>query len=214
MEIVTASMVTKTLSEQIYRFIYNYFPFFTAEFYFRLVGYYDRIPYEWKIKELLLVGVSFIVFSYIFFKKKICWNEFIRYWILISYTFLVLISTVFSREKLMKRYVVYLPFSSYLEWIQNGNMDVFWEDLYNIIMFIPVGILVCGKCNMKTSCLIGMLFSILIEGLQFVLYKGTCELDDIINNVIGVIVGYVGRCLLEKTGNAIIDYVKYRRKRK
>ncbi len=199
---------------QIYRFIYNYFPFFTTEFYSRLVGYYNRIPYEWKFKELMIIVASFTILSYMFFKKKIRWSEFIRYWILISYAFLVLVSTVFSREKLIARCVIYAPFASYLEWIQNGNMDRFWENLYNIIMFIPFGFFVYGKCNMRISCLIGMIFSMLIEILQFATYKGTCELDDVINNIFGVSIGCGIACLLEKIWNVITGYVKCRRKMK
>lgn len=117
------------------------------------------------------------------------WNEAVSYWILVSYAAMVLISTVFSREVMSERSISYVPFSSYYDWIQNSNMDLLWENLYNIIMFIPFGLLLYEKWNIKILCSISLLFSISIEVLQLIYCKGTCEFDDIINNTIGCGIG-------------------------
>lgn len=193
------------MSVQIYQFIYRYLPFLTPGFYIRLSGYYNRIPVKWKFIELSVAALSLIFFGYLYLKKKIRRNEATAYWLLISYAALVLISTVFSREKMTERVISYVPFISYWEWIRYGNMDLFWEDLYNIIMFIPFGFLLHGKCGIKKSWLASILFSIVIETLQLIFCKGTCELDDIINNGIGFFVGYGIAFLLKKIWNKIMS---------
>ena len=67
--------------------------------------------------------------------------------------------------------------------------------LDNILVFVPFGMLfpnLPGK-NQKHKLLIsaaaGMAFSVMIESVQYAFSLGCTELDDVINNTIGTIVG-------------------------
>lgn len=64
----------------------------------------------------------------------------------------------------------------------------------NIIGFIPFGIYIRGVCKWKiiTVTFVGLLFSVFIELMQFVLGTGITEIDDLILNTTGV---FLGACI-------------------
>ena len=84
------------------------------------------------------------------------------------------------------------PFWSY--WlILHGNRIALWEDLLNIILFIPIGLLAkitWLKWKLRHVMLAGTATSVILEILQYVLRRGLCETDDVINNTIGTVIGY------------------------
>ena len=60
-------------------------------------------------------------------------------------------------------------------------------------MFIPMGLLLgCGfqRIKFRQVFIVGLCISGLIEFLQLVFKKGVCEIDDVIHNVVGCLVGY------------------------
>ena len=72
-------------------------------------------------------------------------------------------------------------------------MEMFGENILNVLLCVPIGFLAgCGLRGMafKKVLLLGGGLSIFIELLQFILKKGFCEVDDIIHNVLGCIIGY------------------------
>ena len=62
----------------------------------------------------------------------------------------------------------------------------------NIVWFVPWGFLIPMICknNKLFVFLSGFAFSLVIETLQFALKKGLFEIDDLILNTIGAILGY------------------------
>lgn len=64
----------------------------------------------------------------------------------------------------------------------------------NILLFIPFGILlplVNGKLRKFSYCIIiGFLFSLMIEVVQMITKRGYFQLDDIMTNVLGTVIGY------------------------
>ncbi|MDD4689843.1 MAG: VanZ family protein [Eubacteriales bacterium] len=65
--------------------------------------------------------------------------------------------------------------------------------LGNIGWFIPFGFLLpmlLKKKSLLKVLAFGLMFSFIIEILQFISHKGVAELDDLILNIIGVIIGY------------------------
>lgn len=63
----------------------------------------------------------------------------------------------------------------------------------NIVLFIPVGFLFPVVVNRKKWYFVltcGVLFSLMIECIQLVSKRGCFDLDDILFNVIGVMIGY------------------------
>lgn len=111
--------------------------------------------------------------------------------ILIEYVVLLYSFTVFLRpSQLSSRYVI-TPFWSY-DAIQEGRHELIAEILINMIMFIPIGFLLSTilKPNKWWIILIiGMGISFSIEYLQFAMKKGLAELDDLMHNVIGCMLG-------------------------
>lgn len=95
----------------------------------------------------------------------------------VLYIALILWITVFSRKAGTERI-----FKGVFWEIQMG----YWNNIIqNIVLFIPLGFLVGGK----RAIIIGLLLTIGIEITQYVFKLGYCEVDDVINNTIGVVVG-------------------------
>lgn len=70
----------------------------------------------------------------------------------------------------------------------------------NILLFIPLGILfplIFPKQSSRTI-LFGMLISILIEALQYILHVGRAEIDDLIANTAGTVIGFVPAFLIRR----------------
>ena len=68
--------------------------------------------------------------------------------------------------------------------------------LENILLFIPFGFLVpfvFSKCRsvIGTFCT-GMFLSIGCESIQFITQRGHCQLDDVVMNTQGTVLGYMG----------------------
>jgi glycopeptide antibiotics resistance protein len=142
--------------------------------------------------------------------------------LLIIYIFLVFASTVFSRTPMGGYCYELVPFWSYREIVRTAGdsgvpfwrIDLFWEDILNVFMLMPEGVLLSvvlntDKCNDKHQsqpfeinkytratgrfcqvALLGFLTSLSIELLQLVLKRGLFEFDDMFHNTLGVIIGY------------------------
>ena len=67
--------------------------------------------------------------------------------------------------------------------------------LENVLLFIPYGFCYCwwikGKSIFLTSIMVGFVTSLIIEGMQLVTGRGIFQLDDIITNTLGCIVGAI-----------------------
>ncbi len=63
----------------------------------------------------------------------------------------------------------------------------------NIVWFIPLGWIVTKyyRLSFFKTVMIGFLVSFSIESLQYILYTGISDIDDIIFNVIGTTLGYI-----------------------
>lgn len=85
---------------------------------------------------------------------------------------------------------IYPPFWSFKA-ILGGSADAFWETIANIILFIPLGAglkLITGW-KRRYIVLVGLAVSVLVEFLQWWLFLGTTEIDDVVTNTIGVAIG-------------------------
>ena len=65
------------------------------------------------------------------------------------------------------------------------------EVLNNIWLFIPLGTILYSISTKKRVLLIPILLSIIIEILQYIIGTGLCELDDVVSNELGGVIGYV-----------------------
>ena len=69
-----------------------------------------------------------------------------------------------------------------------GKTDVI-QNINNILFFVPFGLLLPLKKWWKVL-LTALCFSAAIEAAQYVFALGLCELDDVISNTFGAMIGY------------------------
>ena len=106
---------------------------------------------------------------------------------------LIIWITILHREKLIEAPILFCPFHSLpslLKEIQRGRAG---NSLGNIFLFMPVGVLlpaVTGWKKMWKTVVMGIGFSLLIEVIQFITSKGCFDLDDIILNGLGTVIGF------------------------
>jgi glycopeptide antibiotics resistance protein len=114
--------------------------------------------------------------------------------LLVEWALLILCATVIFRETGAERGCNLIPFWSYFDYGKHSYfMEMFGENILNVLLFVPVGFLAgCGfqGVTFKKVLLLGGGFSIFIELLQFIFMKGFCETDDVIHNVAGCLIGY------------------------
>lgn len=104
--------------------------------------------------------------------------------------------TVLGRDSYIENSLVFEPFHafySFVKDIQDGRLRISGNFIGNIILFIPVGVLfpLTGdehKC-VKTG-FVALCFSIIIEIIQLVSHRGYFEVDDLILNTLGAVMGF------------------------
>lgn len=112
--------------------------------------------------------------------------------VLIPYVLLIIGETLIFRTVSVEPRFQFELFWSYKIW------SYYWfEIIANIIVFIPLGILLCKLFGWK-GVICAILFSTGIEIIQFVSRRGLFEFDDIFNNSLGSIIGGVTTMLIKK----------------
>ena len=112
---------------------------------------------------------------------------------LIGYLCALAYFTLMFRETSGTR-VHFSLFWSYKEALTNKDS---WSDiLRNIWLFIPLGAILYKLFPRKTVLIVPFLLSMVIELIQYATGIGFCELDDILNNSIGGLIGYEAGTLM------------------
>ena len=121
---------------------------------------------------------------------------------LIIYIEILMQTAFFSREPGSRKQIDLNLFGT---WGQTPIAHAYFIE--NIIMFIPFGILTPmvfkQMRRMKFCVLVGFLFSCGIEISQFITERGFCQLDDVVTNTVGTLVGWTIWNILNK-----IIYIK------
>lgn len=118
------------------------------------------------------------------------------------YLVLLLGGTLLNREIGDEHLIEWIPFWSYYQVLTGQNSSLAWQIFYNILVFIPWGILMpdifptMRKGRFTAISAVGLSF--LIEIVQLVFRLGLFEFDDIIHNMLGAMIGYgVWRCVVK-----------------
>lgn len=158
---------------------------------------------DWLIYALVLAIICGCVFliGYRLIYKKICkgtktltLSRFLLYAMFFCYIIVVLGVTLLDRYAYQTELFRLTPFYSYIEaWNQYKDAD--WRNIIlNIFMLVPFGLLLpyIAKPFQKLSwtSLAGIIFTVFIEATQLLLHRGIFETDDLINNTLGVFIGY------------------------
>lgn len=119
---------------------------------------------------------------------------------LLGYVYLLFSLTVIYRPSNFKYSHFMVPFWSYRA-ILDGRHELIAENLVNVVMFVPIGFLlrvVFKSIRWKGVLFVSLSVSITIEFLQFALNRGSAEVDDVMHNLLGGIIGY-GLFIIIKT---------------
>ena len=174
-----------------------------------IISLYKDIPqevYEGLLSVFCLGVVLFIAFKGL--RTGFRWSSVL---LLIEYIFLLFCSTVIFRPTGETRQYDFHPFWSY------DRPELLVENIMNVIVFIPVGMILGSLLRVKGSwskygswfkvngsstseatksmtwlivLLIGCSISVTIESLQFFFMRGFSEVDDVMHNTLGCILGY------------------------
>lgn len=158
-------------------------------------------------KDILLVAVIAVILFAIVFgigysiyrkigkgKKRI--NMKILLWgsIFVCYILVVLFGTLLSRDSYMGGDIILSPLYSYKEAWVNASAAAWGLIIVNIMLFVPFGFLLpLGSKKFQPfwkTYLAGFLFSVCIELMQLIFHFGVFETADLLNNTIGVFIGY------------------------
>ena len=112
-------------------------------------------------------------------------------WFLGVWVFLLLLLTLIFRES-SSPYALWIPFTSLKGMYRDsGLLTVIYQVGGNIAWFIPIGFLLPYIARIKPwqSVLCGMALSIFIEGCQYLFDLGCTDIDDLIFNTLGTLIG-------------------------
>ena len=153
------------------------------------------LDYDIGVPPTMTIGVSLFVCTIILllFRLKTSYSIFVRQvslCLLVGYFFLVLCSTIFYREETFEKRCYIYPLWSY-GMLYNKLLA---QIIMNILMFIPIGFFVGGTLKKKylwNAILIGFVLSFFIELTQLITTRGVFNVDDIIHNTLGCIMGFL-----------------------
>ncbi len=142
----------------------------------------------------LLYPIAIVLIERKLLSKRI--SKWVRVVLVIAYSLGIIYLTLINRS-VSERSANLVPFWSYGLW---SDVQYRWIILMNIFVFVPFGFMMPWAVEMKfwKTILIGFLFSVCIEALQYILGVGLCEFDDVFNNTLGTILGYGYWRLLER----------------
>lgn len=106
---------------------------------------------------------------------------------------LILWITILSREKLIGTPITYHPFHSLPSFIKELQEGRIGNSFGNVILFMPVGVLipmVTGCKRIWHTAIASVGLSLCIEVIQLISSRGCFDLDDVILNGLGTVIGF------------------------
>ena len=100
--------------------------------------------------------------------------------------------TIFKRTPRVERKIVldlFWSFKKLFAGSKKGRKEVA-QFFNNILFFVPFGVLFPWRKNWKALLISAVGFSIMIEMIQYIFLLGWCELDDVICNTTGGLIGF------------------------
>lgn len=152
----------------------------------------------WSIREIIYFSILFIIVLIVslvlYYKKKIVRKQVISALLIVIYLSIVFASTVFTRIPSGIHQYEWRPFWSWVE-VYHGSQELLIENLLNILLLVPLGVLLPilfhKRLSWKKGLLAGIFVSAMIETCQLISCRGLFEWDDIIHNGIGCMIGCV-----------------------
>lgn len=155
-----------------------------------------HFPFRAYSTVFALVFVSVYAFRHIWRRCKVGFlsrQRGVLLWLLLNYILLLLFLAVLGRRSLEYYRFNFEPGYSYRQ-VLSGDLTLAPQIMANIAVFVPVGAL--GSLTTKRrgflkGLMLGVGLSLCIELLQLVMRNGTCEVDDLISNALGTLLGCI-----------------------
>ena len=114
----------------------------------------------------------------------------------------ILYLTVSERESAAVNGIYLIPFHSYREVLNGGNPEILRSNFMNVVLFYPAGLLAASLLSRKWPRWIRVALPFLllaglsvgVEYFQYANQTGLTEIDDVIHNGLGALIG--GLCSL------------------
>ena len=117
----------------------------------------------------------------------------VKNYLFVAYTIFIVWYTLLKREPRGAERV-FKPelFWAIRTWVASGynGKEEAIQYLLNILFFIPYGLLFPWKGNWKRVFVTALVLSVFIELSQFIFNLGWCEVDDVISNTLGAMIGW------------------------
>ena len=125
-------------------------------------------------------------------KEKLSLRSFITVPILAFYLSFVATITIFARIPSQSAQYRLMLFWSYRA-IAGGDTELIAEVFWNVILFVPIGILfmllITNRFRVVLALGCGLLLSVCIEVIQLIFHRGLFEFDDMVHNTLGTLIG-------------------------
>ena len=167
---------------------------------------------------LLLVAVSTIAYSLINRKVQArCWWRWLKFSVVFALVAAITYITLGSRDSGSVAVQVLMPFHSYREVQNGGNIEIYRSNFMNVVFFYPAGLLATSLLPKKWSgwcrCLL-VVFALtaMSAGIEFLQYHyslGRCEIDDVIHNTLGAFLGSFAVLWLPKLGTFLKNKIMH-----
>ena len=174
-------------------------------------GFVIDIPVFWKAVIVAFALVMVVIACVLCKNKKLSIPCAAAFALLTVYLFTFLVCAIILRQAEPEARLSLDIFWAYKKWLFEKE-NFFPEIAGNIIILMPVGFLL-PACLKKGTALkkkfaftvvTGFLISFLIELMQFVFKKGLADANDLLNNFIGILIGFLIYIITVK----IIEWVK------
>lgn len=138
--------------------------------------------------------------------------------ILLAYSSTIISFTVLARMDRYCRNIVIIPFYSIYGMLILEDYTFLIGVILNVLMFVPIGICCKNLINNKyVMFIVSVAFSLFIEINQLVFRRGVFEIDDVIFNTIGALIGYSffkknsinSLSIIRKNNSFILPFVLY-----
>ncbi len=182
-------MKRKTAAGIIMLIIYIMYIIFTAFVY--LSFNYDSVVLYVSVIFMVLSGTGYVVYRCVKEKKYMNWLMLL---VFLIYCAIVVAVTILIRRGTFSKSINMIPFGRVIKAVSTGQMDSVEHDILNILLFIPFGFLLAHinkQVFRKTvfALIFGLAASSVIETIQLVFHLGECDINDIIANTLGSVVG-------------------------
>ena len=147
----------------------------------------------WIIPALICFAIGYLHYR----RGKLRLRSCLALAMLVFYLGFVFSLTIFSRTVSKDVQMELALFWSY-KMIARGDKYMFFEVFWNVVLFMPYGLLasIISKSRSKWPVLLsGSLLSVVIELTQLFAHRGLFEYDDIVHNTLGTVIG-IAFCLM------------------